>query len=118
MATCCWLLILEILTWFLEFIDQNQWIAHWRIQTVIDKTSDEYEVLLRGLFHRDGIALERITNVVLSSVVPSLIPRIRVLIKKLLQKEPLVIGPELYSQLPIKSIESLKKLGVTWFVML
>lgn len=81
---------------------QSEWIAHWRIQTVINKTSDEYEVILRGLFERDRIALEKITNIVLSSVVPSLVPRIKVLIKKLLQKEPLIIGPELYSGLPVK----------------
>ncbi|MGI9544853.1 MAG: type III pantothenate kinase [Cyclobacteriaceae bacterium] len=82
--------------------DRNEWVAHWRIHTVIEKTSDEYEVLLRGLFQRDGIVLEKVTGVVISSVVPYIVPRIRVLIKKLLQQDPLVIGPEVYHQLPVQ----------------
>ena len=82
--------------------DQNKWVCYWRIHTVAAKTADEYEVILRGLFERDQIAIKNVNATAISSVVPSLIPRMKVLIKKLLHHDPLLIGPDLYPRLPVK----------------
>jgi type III pantothenate kinase len=52
--------------------DGNDWRHHFRIQTETGKMADEYLLLVKGLFEHAGNDLERITQVVLSSVVPSL----------------------------------------------
>lgn len=80
----------------------NQWVEQFRIHTVINKTSDEYDVIFRTLLTSRNINLDHISKVVLSSVVPSLIRPISEMIKKLMGKAPLVLGPDLYPLLDIQ----------------
>jgi type III pantothenate kinase len=80
---------------------QNQWIEQFRIHTVANKTSDEYEVIYRTLFASRNVDLNQVDQIVLSSVVPSLIRPISEMIQKLFNKTPLVMRPELYENLPI-----------------
>ncbi|MBN2595575.1 type III pantothenate kinase [Labilibaculum sp.] len=79
----------------------NHWAEQFRIHTVANKTSDEYEVIYRTLLASRNIDLKEIDRVVLSSVVPSLILPIREMIRKLFNQEALVLGPELYPRLDI-----------------
>ena len=51
---------------------EGKWVAHWRIRTVRDKMPDEYGVLLSDLLRDQGIGLDDIQQVILSSVVPPL----------------------------------------------
>lgn len=81
--------------------DNNHWTEQFRIHTVANKTSDEYEVIYRTLLASRNINLSEIDRIVVSSVVPSLILPIREMIKKLFGKEPLIVGPELYPKLDI-----------------
>ncbi|MDM8159475.1 type III pantothenate kinase [Labilibaculum sp. K2S] len=79
----------------------NHWTEQFRIHTVANKTSDEYEVIYRTLLASRNIDLKEIDRVVVSSVVPSLILPIREMIRKLFNQEALVLGPELYPRLDI-----------------
>jgi type III pantothenate kinase len=81
--------------------DNNHWTEEFRIHTVANKTSDEYEVIYRTLFASRNVDLNQVDRIVVSSVVPSLILPIREMIKKLFGKEPLVVGPEIYHKLNI-----------------
>jgi type III pantothenate kinase len=79
----------------------NHWAEQFRIHTVANKTSDEYEVIFRTLLSSRNVDLKKIDRVVLSSVVPSLISPIREMIRKLFKQEPLILGPDLYPRLQI-----------------
>ncbi|MGQ1910524.1 type III pantothenate kinase [Marinifilum sp. RC60d5] len=82
--------------------ENNHWTEQFRIHTVANKTSDEYEVIYRTLLQSRNIDLKQINKIVLSSVVPSLIFPIKEMIKKLFGQDPLILGPDLYPRLSIK----------------
>ena len=84
--------------------DQDEWLKIWRIQTVLFKTSDEYEVIFRSLFASLGIHESAITKTVLSSVVPSLIRPFREMLSHLLDQQPFLVEPSVYNLLPIEII--------------
>jgi type III pantothenate kinase len=44
--------------------------AHWRLRTVHDRTPDEWGLKLRGLFALEGIEPERVSGIMVASVVP------------------------------------------------
>ncbi|HKJ41193.1 MAG TPA: type III pantothenate kinase [Sunxiuqinia sp.] len=79
----------------------NGWESIWRIQTDKGKTADEYEVIFRSLLTSGKVCKSKISRVVLSSVVPSLIDDFEQLLQRFLDITPLVIRPEIYDQLPI-----------------
>lgn len=80
----------------------KNWENIWRIQTDSAKTADEYEVIFRSLFTSGKVCKNKISKVVLSSVVPSLIDDFEQLIQRFLGIEVLIIRPEIYEKLPIK----------------
>lgn len=82
--------------------ENNHWTEQFRIHTVANKTSDEYEVIYRTLLQSRNIDLKQISRIVVSSVVPSLIFPIKEMIRKLFGQEPLILGPDLYPRLSIK----------------
>src|SRR5512133_3949027 len=81
--------------------DQNEWLKIWRIQTDLFKTADEYEVIFRGLFASTGINEGEIARTVLSSVVPSLIRPFKEMLGQLLDHEPFLVEPSVYTKLPV-----------------
>jgi type III pantothenate kinase len=82
----------------------NSWKNVWRIQTGHGKTTDEYEVIFRSLFLAAGVNIDEIKRIVSSSVVPSLNDSFRQLSLNLTGQEMLVINPEIYHLLPIKTL--------------
>ena len=81
---------------------QSDWERIWRIQTDPGKTADEYEVLFRSLFTSGKVCKNEVTNVIMSSVVPSLTRAFREMIRNFLSLEVILVGPEMYDKLPIK----------------
>src|SRR5690554_7800962 len=53
--------------------NNDKWLNHWRIQTDHKKTADEYEVIFRSLLTANQIFRSDVDDIILSSVVPSLI---------------------------------------------
>ena len=51
---------------------ESGWVRRFRIQTVREKTPDEYMIVFRELFAQGGIAKESLDSAILSSVVPPL----------------------------------------------
>ncbi len=83
--------------------ENNNWLNHWRIQTDQLKTTDEYEVIFRSLLSSGKIKLVDIDEIVLSSVVPSLVRPFTEMLSGLIYKSKIVIvRPEVYGMLPIK----------------
>ena len=81
-----------------------------RINTARVKTSDTYCIDLKTLFEIYGIGLETIEGVIIASVVPQVLNSVRTAIRKLLGKEPLVVGPGLKTGLDIR-IENPAQMG-------
>lgn len=73
-------------------IYENDWKQHWRLNTVADKTSDEYEVLFRSLISNDHGSLEKVKQVVISSVVPPLSPTFKTMVRRMFGTEPIMIN--------------------------
>jgi len=67
--------------------------ATWNISTGINKTADEYAVLLLNLLQREGLALSDIHHAVIACVVPPLQSTFEELNLRYFGISPLVVGP-------------------------
>ena len=67
-------------------------LSTWRISTESNKTSDEYELIIRQMLHTANIQSHHIKNVSICSVVPPLTPTFEELSKKFFGVTPLIIG--------------------------
>lgn len=66
---------------------------HWRVSTDKSRTVDEYAVVIKNLFAFSGLRFETIEAVVISSVVPPVMPTLEALARKYFGVEALVVGP-------------------------
>ncbi len=82
--------------------DSGKWLNYWRIQTDPLKTADEYEVIFRSLITSGEIYKSDIQEIVLCSVVPSLVGPFTEMLVNMIGKEPLIVGPDIYPKLPLK----------------
>lgn len=76
---------------------------HWRLATHRGQTSDEVTVILRALFDQAAIDPQRVTDVIVSSVVPPLLPIWERVCTKLFDREPLVVGPGTRTGVPVRT---------------
>ena len=67
--------------------------ATWNIATDINKTADEYAVLLLNLLPREGLALSDIDHVSIACVVPPLLTIFEELSQRYFKIPPLIVGP-------------------------
>lgn len=83
--------------------DNGTWKNHWRIQTDHKKTADEYEVIFRSLLSAGKVCRTDVERIVLSSVVPTLVRPFCEMLPGLFNGTKItVVGPEIYSRLPVK----------------
>jgi type III pantothenate kinase len=75
---------------------------HWRIGTHRDQTSDEVALHLTGLFDHVGRSTDEVTDVIISSVVPPLLPIWERVSSKLFDRPPLVVGPGIRTGMPVR----------------
>ena len=74
---------------------------HWRVSTEKNRTVDEYAVVIKNLFDFSLLAFKEIRAVVISSVVPPVMPTLEALARKYFGVEPLVVGPGIKTGMPI-----------------
>lgn len=77
-------------------------LKDWRISTDKNKTSDEYGLILDQLFKYNGINIDDIEGVIISSVVPNLMHSLHAMSVKYLNKEALIVGPGIKTGINIK----------------
>ncbi len=77
-------------------------VHHWRMATHREQTSDEVLVALHGLFELGGCKVDAFTDVILSSVVPPLLPIWERVCRKLLTRPPMVVGPGIRTGMPVR----------------
>ena len=82
--------------------DKPQLTDQWRLSSRPDQTSDEVAALLRALFDNAEMDRRRITAVILSSVVPPLVPIWERASTKLFARPPMLVGPGIRTGMPIR----------------
>lgn len=91
-------------------IYDQQWLNHWRLNTVANKTSDEYEVLFRSLLANGQSDISQVSQVVVSSVVPSLRATFQRMIQRMFGKSPVFISAGLDTGIKV-SIDNPHEIG-------
>lgn len=82
---------------------KGEWENHWRIQTDQLKTADEYEVIFRSLLTAGKVLANNIEQIIISSVVPSLVHPFEEMLSGLfVQAKQITVNPDIYKKLPIK----------------
>ncbi len=76
-------------------------INHWRLSTVLQKTVDEYAILLNSLLYIEKIKLSEIHSVIISCVVPPLLIPFEIVCRKYIGIIPIVIEPGIKTGMPI-----------------
>lgn len=74
----------------------------WRVKTDADKTSDEYGMIINQLFELNGYKFTDIEDIVICSVVPTIMYTMEHMTRKYFNKEPLVVGPGIKTGMNIK----------------
>ena len=75
---------------------------HWRIETNQRKTEDEYGFVFTQLFRHADVDAQQIEGIIMSSVVPPIMPALINMCTKYFRIEPLVVGPGVKTGLHIK----------------
>lgn len=81
--------------------DERTLAHHWRVSTDKSRTMDEYAVVIKNLFDLSKLTFLEINAVVISSVVPPVMPTLEALARKYFGVEPLVVGPGVKTGMPI-----------------
>lgn len=77
-------------------------IQNWRMETDKDKSADEYGMIINQLFAYEGLDATDIRDVIISTVVPSILYTLQHLSQKYFNKHAIVIGPGIKTGLIVK----------------
>ena len=81
---------------------QESLVRDWRVSTDKSKTPDEYGILLHDLFRLTGIEFSEITDIIISSVVPTLTGVLEKLARDYFGQRPYVVGPGIKTGMSIQ----------------
>jgi type III pantothenate kinase len=81
---------------------QSKLAQHWRLSTHREQTSDEVVISLNTLFASEGRSASEVTNVILSSVVPPVVPIWERVCLKLFGGPPQIVGPGIRTGMPVR----------------
>ena len=77
-------------------------LYNWRITSDKDRTSDEYGLLFDQIFKFNGLKVENVKDIIISSVVPPLMHTMPTMSRRYFNIEPLVVGPNIKTGIDIK----------------
>lgn len=77
-------------------------IQNWRLETDNRKSADEYGMVINQLFKYEGLDVKDVEDVIISTVVPSVLYTLQHLSMKYFNKRALVIGPGIKTGLVVK----------------
>ena len=77
-------------------------LGHWRISTDRQRTTDEYGVLIRELFYLNDLRADDINAIIISSVVPPVVPTLERMCQRYFGLSPLLIGPGVKTGMDIR----------------
>ena len=83
--------------------DKTELVGHWRISTDRVRTTDEYGMLMINLFFHDRKGdVKDIIAIIISSVVPPLMPTLELVCLRYFNVNPLIVGPGTKTGIAIK----------------
>ena len=85
----------------LGLFDGENLVHDWRIRTVVDHTVDEYGMLIYNLYKSSKIGSKRISDIIISCVVPPMLNILEPLCEKYFHLKPLIVGPGVKTGMPI-----------------
>lgn len=77
-------------------------ITNWRLETDNNKSADEYGMIVSQLFKYEGLDISEVDDVIISTVVPSVLYTLQHLSMKYFHRKPIVIGPGIKTGLIVK----------------
>ena len=77
-------------------------LDHWRISTDRQRTTDEYGVLIREVFYLNDLRADDINAIIISSVVPPVVPTLERMCQRYFGLSPLLIGPGVKTGMDIR----------------
>lgn len=77
-------------------------ITNWRLETDNNKSADEYGMIVSQLFKYEGLKVENVKDVIISTVVPSVLYTLQHLSVKYFHRKAIVIGPGIKTGLVVK----------------
>lgn len=86
----------------LGVFDDGKMITSWRLETDYNKSADEYGMIVNQLFSYEGLKVTDVRDVIISTVVPSVLYTLQHLSQKYFHRRAIVIGPGIRTGLVIK----------------
>ena len=86
----------------LGVFDEGKLVTNWRLETDNRKSADEYGMIINQLFSYEGLKVTDITDVIIATVVPSILYTLQHLSTKYFRRKAIVIGPGIKTGLVIK----------------
>lgn len=83
-------------------VENDKVIRRWRIKTVKDATADEIGIAVTNLFEHSGIKSGDIKDIIITSVVPSLMKSMEEFSSCYFNLSPLVVGAGIKTGMPIR----------------
>ena len=86
----------------LGVFEDGKLITNWRLETDNRKSADEYGMLINQLFEHEKLNIEDIEDVIIATVVPSILYTLQHLSAKYFNRRAIVIGPGIKTGLIVK----------------
>jgi len=86
----------------LGVFDKEKLVENWRVGTNAQITPDEYAMIFKDLFGFAGLEFKQVTGVIISTVVPPLLPVMVEMSKKYFRLEPMVVTHEIKAGITIR----------------
>lgn len=86
----------------LGVFNDGKMITSWRLETDYNKSADEYGMIVNQLFSYEGLKVTDVKDVIISTVVPSVLYTLQHLSQKYFHRRAIVIGPGIKTGLIIK----------------
>jgi type III pantothenate kinase len=81
--------------------DGGRLVQNWRLETIGYRSADEYGMVVNQLFSFEGLELSDVNDVIISTVVPSMLYTLQHMSQKYIGKRAMVIGPGIKTGLKI-----------------
>lgn len=85
-------------------------LQNWRMETDKNKSADEYGMIINQLFAYEGLSTKDVDDVIISTVVPSILYTLQHLSQKYFNTKAIVVGPGVKTGLIVK-YDNPKQLG-------
>ena len=81
--------------------DDDKLVVHWRLTSQRHRTADEYGIMIKEFFLLNNIDISGITDVIISCVVPPLLPVLKEMSNSYFKVNPLIVGSDTKTGLSI-----------------